>query len=57
MLISNEFKQERMITVKIKYLFSFITALFKFLSESFFNTSFPASFMGEIVANFPEQSS
>ena len=56
MLISNEFKQERMIMVKSIF-FSFITALFKVLSESFFNTSFPASFMGEIVANFPEQSS
>ena len=37
--------------------FSFVSALIKVLSESFFNTSFPASFMGEIVANFPEQSS
>ena len=43
MLIRNEFKQERMMTVKGIF-FSFITALFKF-------------FLGEIVANFPEQSS
>ena len=57
-LVKERYTLARFLSTAVIFLLSMlISSLIKVLSESFFNTSFPASIMGWKVTNFSEQSS